>query len=151
MTPKTFFRLLVAATLLVAIAGGVVAAFPGNISDDWRTVTEWNGNGGFYERFDSFTLPAHIFARVALIALLVILLLFLLSVYVGLFLFWRFARIANVLLTVLFVIVAPWAGLVILLPIEAGLYDLTMLCEGAVIALSYTSPIKDYFEPKQIA
>ena len=151
MNSKALFRLLVAATLVFAIAGGLVAAFPGNISDDWRTVTEWNGNGGFYEWFDQFALPANVIVRGALIALIVILGLFLVSVYVGLFLFWRFARIANVILTVIFVVVAPWAGLVILLPIEAGLYDLTMLCEGALIAFSYASPIKQHFESKPTA
>ena len=151
MNAKNVFRLLLVATLLAGIAGALVASFPGNISEDWRTITEWNGNGGFYERFESFTLPTHAAGRVAVITALVLLLLFLLSVYVGLFLFWRFARITNLLLTVLLVLVAPWAGLVVLLPIEAGLYDFMMLCEGAVVTLSYTSPIKDYFERKQIA
>jgi len=151
MNAKTVFRLLLVAILLGAIASALIASFPGNISEDWRTISEWNGSGGFYERLDSFTLPTHIVARVAVITALVLLLMLLLSVYVGLFLFWRFARITNLLLTVLLVLVAPWAGLVILLPVEAAVYDFTMLCEGAVVALSYTSPIKDYFERKQIA
>lgn len=148
MTPKTLFRLLVALTLLGAIAGALAATFPVNIGDDWRTVAEWSGNGGIYERLGSFELPGHAIARAALIGVLVIFVLFLLSVYVGLFLFWRFARFVNLLLTALFLVIAPWAGLVVLLPLEAGFYDFTMLCEGAVIALSYAPPIKGYFESK---
>ena len=151
MNAKTVFRLLLVAKLLAPIAVAIVASFPGNISEDWRTITEWNGNGGYDERFESFTLSTHAAGQVAVISALVLLLLFLLYVYVGLFLFWRFARITNLLLTVLLVLVAPWAGLVVLLPIEAALYDFIMFCQGAVIALSYSSPTKDYFERKQIA
>ena len=147
MSFRTVFRILLVATLVGAIAGALAAIFPGTISDDWRTVTEWNGNGSVYERFESFTFPTHIVARVALIALVVLIVLFCISIYVGLFLFWRFARLGNVVLTILFLLVAPWAGLVILLPLEAALYEFTMLCEGAVIALSYSPPIKHYFEP----
>ena len=148
MTPKTLFRILVGAILLGVLGGAVTVFFPGNISEEWRTATEWNGNGGFYERFADLELPSHAVARAAVIGLLVILLFFLLSVYVGLFLFWRFARLANLLLTALFLVIAPWAGLVVLLPFEAAFYDFTMMCEGAVLALSYTPPIKDYFESR---
>ena len=151
MNAKTVFRLLLVAILLGAIASALIASFPGNITEDWRTITEWNGNGGFYERLDSVTSPAHIAGRVAVISLLAVIVLFLLTVYVGLFLFWRFARLSNLLLTILLLLLAPWSGLVILLPIEAAVYDFTVLCEGAVIALSYTSPVKDYFERKQVA
>lgn len=151
MNARTVFRLLLVAMLLGAIASALIAVFPGNISEDWRTITEWNGNGGFYERLDSFTSSTHIAGRVAVILLLAVIVLFLLAVYVGLFLFWRFARLSNLLLTILLLLLAPWSGLVVLLPVEAAVYDFTMLCEGAVVALSYTSPVKDYFERKQIA
>jgi len=146
MTPKALFRLMVAIMLLGAVGSTLAAIFPGNIGEEWRTAQELNGNGGIYERFADFELPTHAIARASVTGLLVILVLFLLSVYVGLFFFWRFARLFNVLLTVLFIVIAPWAGLVVLLPIEAGLYDFTMLCEGAVFTLSYSSPIKSLFE-----
>ena len=151
MNSKTVFRILLVATLVGAIGGALAAIFPGNISEDWRTVTEWNGNGGICEWFESFTLPTHIAARVALIILAVLLAVFFLSIYVGLFFFWRLARVTNVILTIVFLLIAPWAGLVILLPLEAAFYDFTMLCGGAVIALSYSPPIKHYFEPDEIA
>lgn len=150
MTTKAFFRSLVVATFLAPMACVVMTAVPGNISEDWRTITEWHGNGGFYDQLASVDLPSNFIPRIAVITLLVSSVLFLLSVYVGLILFWRFARLANLLLTILFLILAPWAGLVVLLPSEAALYDFTMLCEGAVIALSYTAPIKGYFDLKQI-
>ena len=54
--------------------------------------------------------------------LLVIVVVCLLSVYIGLLFFWRFARLANVLLTILFLLMAPWVGLVVLLPIEAAFF-----------------------------
>ncbi len=146
MSPKTLFRVLLAFSLLGVVAGALAAAFPGNISEEWRTATEWNGNGGLYEHLATYELPTHAVARAAVIGGLVVFLLALLSVYVGLFLFWRFARLANLLLTILFVFAAPWAGLVVLLPLEAAFYDFTMLCEGVVLALSYTPPIKGYFE-----
>ena len=148
---KAFFRVLLVASFLGIVAGAFISIFPGNISEDWRTITTWNGNGGFYESLDVSAFPTSIVGRIGLIALLVVVLLVLVGVYVGLFLFWRYARLCNLLLTILFVLIAPWAGLVVLLPLEASIYDFTMLCDGAVIALSYTSPIKDHFERKRIA
>src|SRR5688500_9641627 len=100
MNPRTIFRLLVAITLLGAIGSVLVASFPGDIGEEWRAALELNGNGGVYERFADFELPTHAIARAGVIGLLVVFLLFLLSVYVGLLFFWRFARFFNFLLTV---------------------------------------------------
>lgn len=150
MNPKSLFRLLIVVTMVSAIGGALAAVFPGNISEDWRTISEWSGNGGIYERVGSPELLDKESAPYAVIGLLVALILFLLSISVGLFLFWRVARLANLLVSVAFLLLAPWEGLVVLLPLEAAFYNFTTLCEGAVIALSYVSPVKDYFETKQI-
>ena len=147
MNPKLFFRLLVAASLLFAIAGVLVAEFSGNVSEDWKTLAEWNGHGGIYDRLELCNLPTNMVGLIAVSALLIAFLLCILGVYLGLFFFWRWARVGNVAVTILFLALAPFSGLIILFPFEAGLYDLTMLCEGAVIALSYTAPIKEYFRP----
>jgi hypothetical protein len=146
MNPKTLFRLLLIAPLLGMVVGALVPASPYEISEDWRTISEWHGNGGFYERLGPFASSSSTLVRFAEIWLFAVCLILLLTVYVGLFLFWRFARLANLLLTIAFLVSAPWAGLVVLLPVEAALFDFTTLCEGAVIALCYASPVKNYFE-----
>jgi hypothetical protein len=146
MNAKSFFRLLLIAPFFELVVGTLVPASPYEISENWRTISEWHGNGGFYEHLGAFASSTSTLGRFAEISLLAVGLLLLLTVYVGLFLFWRPARLANLLLTLAFLVSAPWAGLVVLLPVEAALYGFTMLCEGAVVALCYTSPIKNYFE-----
>jgi len=54
---------------------------------------------------------------------------------------------ANLLFTIAFVLVAPWGGLSVVFPIEATLTYFATLCEGALVALSFSSPIKQRFVP----
>src|SRR5687767_9565250 len=95
VSPEAFFRSLIIVTLILGAASGVVASFPGDVPEDWSTIMEWHGNGGYYDYIEHTLSPASALERVVWIALLVGLLFLLLGVYVGLFLFWRFARMAN--------------------------------------------------------
>lgn len=148
MTPKALFRTLIVASLFGYLAGILVVVFPGPLSEDWETLLEWNGNSGIYETLDRFLEQK--FGAVALIALLLACLSLDIAVWFGLFFFWRWARLGNLLLTALFLLLTPWSGLVISLPLEAAIYDFTSLSRGAVIAMSYLSPIKELFTPQRI-
>ena len=44
------------------------------------------------------------------------------------------------------VIYAIFGGLLILTPVEVAFYNLVLLLDGAIIAMSYLSPINGYFE-----
>jgi hypothetical protein len=144
LSAKALFRLLVVVTF---VAPFLSFALPtGNISEDWRTVGEWHGNGGFWLDLIAYVSGLEGARCIAAIAALVALAGLVLGLGVGLFLFWRPARLANLLIALYVILVAPWSGLVVLFPLEVALADFRMLCEGAVIALSFTPPIKDYFE-----
>ena len=145
MSHKTFFRLIVALSLLVAIGGGVASAFPGDISSDWKAVLEWQGDGEMLMRLYE-NIPEKAFTKVLLNVFSVALILFAIATQIGMFLFWRFARPTYAALTLLFVIYAIFGGLLILTPVEVVFYNLVLLLDGAIIAMSYLSPIKGYFE-----
>lgn len=121
--PEAFFRCLLIVAFLGAAAGHLVSIFPGDINEEWHAITEWNGNGGYYDYLIDNIPPQSTLAQVALMSLLVALLLIVLGVYVGLFFFWRFSRVANLLLTIAFILVMPWAGLAVYLPLQATMYD----------------------------
>ena len=71
---------------------------------------------------------------------------FTVAVQVGMFWFWRFARTGYVLLVALFLVAIPFDGLVVMTPIEAALYDIALILDGAVITMAYLQPIASYFE-----
>lgn len=148
VSPVAVFRCLIIVTLIAGVASCLASIFPGEISQDWQTIAEWNGHGGRYDSMaNSILATESTLGRIAWIGLLSTLLLSFFGVYVGLFLFWRFARTANLLFTIAFLLLAPWAGLSVVFPIEATLAYFATLCEGALIALSFSSPMKQRFAP----
>jgi hypothetical protein len=44
------------------------------------------------------------------------------------------------------VLLTSFGGLSVMLPVEAAFVELTLLLEGAVVALSYSQPFSSYFE-----
>lgn len=48
MSARNLFRCLVAISLVSSLAGLAVTQLPGDVPEDWKTLFEWNGNGGFW-------------------------------------------------------------------------------------------------------
>jgi hypothetical protein len=145
MSPKMFFRVLVGLSLSVAIAISVLAFWPVESSEEWRAVLEWHGNGGIVE-YLSRNFPNGGWAQSVLFLILVVPFGFTVAVQIGMFLFWRFARTGYVLLAALFLVVTLFDGLVVMTPIEAALYNIALILDGAVITMAYLQPIASYFE-----
>jgi hypothetical protein len=68
--------------------------------------------------------------------------------FVGLYLFKRWARTANLVLAALIIVVWPAMGHVVLSGLAQGLGEIALLLWGAVLALAYFSPISERFESK---
>jgi hypothetical protein len=68
--------------------------------------------------------------------------------FVGLYLFKRWARTANLVLAALIIVVWPAMGHVVLSGLAQGLGEIALLLWGAVLALAYFSPIRERFESK---
>ncbi len=114
--------------------------FPGYVSEDWKTLLEWHGNGS---RLDDLVANRWLLFGVGVpVAALFI------AAQIGMFFFWRFARPVYAGLTIAFVLLAPLFGISVLLPMEAALGELSFIADGAVIALSYSHPVRSYFEAK---
>jgi hypothetical protein len=145
MSPKNVFRILVGLSLALTIASAIAAAFPGEISEDWAAVLQWHGNGGISEYF-SESIPESMWGRAALGVLAAALALLAIAVQIGMFLFWRFARIGYVCLSALLILTVLFDGLVVVVPTEAALYQLSLLVDGVVIAMSYLQPVASYFD-----
>lgn len=149
MTPQNVFRFVVALSLLLAIITAVSGVYAENIPEDWKALLEWNGNGGVSEH----ALNNHAkdgLSRVALLVLGIGFVVFVVAVQIGMFLFWRFARTGYVVLTGGFVALTAFDGIVVTLPVQEAFYELTLLVDGAVIAMSYLSPIGAYFEDRNV-
>jgi hypothetical protein len=149
MAPQNVFRSVVALSLLLSINTVASGLLPGNIPEDWKTLLEWSGNGGVSEYVVNH-LPISTLPRVALLALGVGFVAFMVSVQLGMFLFWRFARTGYLVLTGAFVIYTAFDGILVTVPVQEALYQLTLLLDGAVITMSYLSPISAYFERRNV-
>jgi len=149
MTPQSLFRSIVALSLVLSIICAVSGQFPGSIPDDWKTVLEWNGNGGLIE-YATNNIPADNFARIGLLLLLLACLVLVVAAQIGMFLFWRFARTGYVVLTGAFILLTAFDGLVVTVPVQESLYELTLVVDGMVIAISYLNPIGAYFEGRNV-
>ncbi len=145
MAPKNIFRTLVALSIAVAIAGVVAAVFPGQISEEWTTLLQWHGNSGISEQLAE-NIPENYWVRVVLLLFAIGYLAFVIAVLVGMFLFWRFARFGFVCLTALCVAFVPFDGLVVMTPVEAALFQLALILDGVIVAMSYLPPIRGQFE-----
>jgi hypothetical protein len=148
MTHKRLFRAAVALSILSSIASALAAQFPGEISADWISVLEWRGDGSVGRMLfdDEEMSPQAYWGWMTLLALPALLHI---ASMVGLLFFWRPARTVFALLTILGAGVIVIDGLVVLLPAEAAFYELTVLLNGAIIAMSYLEPIKTGFESKR--
>jgi hypothetical protein len=99
---------------------------------------EWNGNGRIIDEV--------VADRWLLFGVGIPLVVLVTAAQIGMFFFWRFARPVYAGLIAVFVLLAPFSGITILLPIEAAFEELSLLVDGAVIALSYSQPFSSYFE-----
>lgn len=148
MSAKGVFRGLLVAYLLFGLGGVLVSFFPGNISADLRTVMEWSGHGAWLDLYSQplRDLPVSLWGLVILqLALLIVSF----GSYIGLFFFWRPARLGYVVTSLLWAATTSISGLSVRLPLEGFFYHIAIICEGAVLALCFTSPIKEYFEAKK--
>ena len=145
MAPKNVFRIVVALSTALLIAGAVAAAFPGQISEEWKPLLQWHGNGGITEHLVE-NIPENYWTRAVLLLFAIGFLVFTIAVLIGMFLFWRFARFGFVCLTALSVVLVPFDGLVVMAPVEAALFQLALILDGVVVAMAYLPPIRGQFE-----
>jgi glucan phosphoethanolaminetransferase (alkaline phosphatase superfamily) len=148
MSLKSLFRTLVVVVPLLAIAALNYSylAVP-SLSDDWQTLLQWNGDGGWVpEDFsDQQTMTPAIIWAVIFGALVIAIIL----IQAGLFLFKSWARTANLIVTVLSILCVPFLGLAVYLPIEATLLELAAMAHYFIISLSYFSPLRREFTKKR--
>jgi hypothetical protein len=141
VTPRTLFRCLLVIALGCGLAAMGVTQAPGDVPQDWKTAFEWNGNGSVMESL--WKNPWFLFALAAPYALLA------LASLIGLFFFWPFARPLYAATTAISVLITLFDGLVVQLPSQAALMSLSLMVDGAVIALSYSQPFSSYFESRR--
>jgi hypothetical protein len=138
MSAKNLFRCLVALSLVLVAMPVVLTQPPGQVPEDWQALLEWNGNGSLVEGWiENHWLLLGVGLPVVLLVL---------AAQLGMFFFWRFARPVNAALAAVFVLLTPFWGISVQLPVEAALWELSLLLEGAIIALSYSQPFSSYFE-----
>lgn len=148
MNTQKLFRVL----LLVSLVATVMAitlhhTASGRVSDDWKTLLQWDGDGGLVDRVPD-TFPSSWGARILLIAGLLVAIgfvVFTLVTQIGMILFWRFARPGFLITTALWIGLSPFLGLSVTLPLEGALYYLATLCDGAALAMAYFSPLSERF------
>lgn len=148
MSLQTFFRTVVVIHPLLIVAA---IAYPHvaepHLSENWRTILAWNGDGGWpaSDFGDHLTFAS----AIAWLAVLITFLVALLAVQVGLFYFRAWARTTYLILTVVFLITAPLLGLAVFLPLEAALYEAVSFMDGFIIAAAYFSPLRREFARKR--
>lgn len=138
MSAKNLFRCLVAISLLSFLAAMAVTQMATDVPPEWRTLFEWNGNGGYLDGLEE--------NRWIVLGLGIPFVILVVVAQIGMFLFWRFARPAYAALVAVTVVITPFSGLVVQLPLEAAWWSLSAIADGAIIALSYTQPFSSYFE-----
>lgn len=152
MNTQTLFRALVLASLFTSIAAMVVDyTAPNHASSDWKAVLEWDGDGGFHEHVPD-ELPTSWIARILLGTSIFIAIAFTLFIFVsqiGLLFFWKFSRPGFLVGSVFWLALNPFGGLYVAIPLEATLYQFVGLCEGAILAMAYFSPLSERFSGRR--
>jgi hypothetical protein len=148
MSPKSFFRSLVGLSLIISFAISAAGIWPIASPTEWGPVLEWSGNGGVLERLHA-NAPTDGRPWYAFVVVLGTALVLVTAVQVGMFLFWRFARFGYVVMAGLFVVWTLFDGLLVMTSIEAALYDVTLVLDGVIIAMSYLPPVASYFEQRK--
>ena len=138
MSPKNLFRCLVAISLVTGLAAVAVTQAPGDVPQEWKDVYAWSGDGSALQE-----LYAN---RWILLGIGIPFIVFATAAQLGLFFFWSFARPAYAVLVVLMVLATPFSGLVVELPLEAAFWELSLIADGAIVALSYSQPFSSFFE-----
>jgi hypothetical protein len=77
--------------------------------------------------------------------LLIILIVAVVAIQIGLFLFRRWARTAYLVCTAVIIVMIPFGGLGIHLPVEAAIYEVVSIADGVILALAYFSPLRREF------
>ena len=130
---KKQFRVLLVMSVLTAIVGGVVSYF-------WPLPVELQAY--LDEQTEAASTAKMIVVLV--IALLASVLAFVATI--GLFVFWRPARVLTVATWVVSFLITPLLGPTVDSGWVTAFYELSAGMLGAVIALAYCSPIKELFE-----
>ncbi len=140
MTLKGFYRLLVVLELFVPMCG-IIYRLCASItaSEESRNLLAWHGYGAMISD------PLMNAGSCITLVLAVLVLTGVLAVQVGLFFFRPWARSALLLLAGLRILAAVAFGISIQLPVEAACYEFGNLACGAVLALTYFSPLRHSF------
>ena len=144
MPLRTLFRVIVVLyPVLVAAAIAYQQLSEPYLSEDWRNILAWNGDGGWApsDFAEGLTSASAIGWGILIITFVVVLF----AVQVGLFCFRRWARTGFVALTLLLVVTVPFLGLSIYLPLDAAITELISISDGLIIALAYFSPLRREF------
>lgn len=144
---KLFRALLLVSLFATVMALTLHLTASSRVSEDWKTLLQWDGDAGLVDRVPD-TLPSSWGARILLIAGFLVAIAFVvltLLTQIGMMLFWRFARPGFLITTALSLVLSPFLGLSVTLPLEGAMYYLATLCDGAVLAMAYFSPLSERF------
>jgi hypothetical protein len=119
--------------LLTVLAFITDIVFPGLIPEGHRFAEE--------QYWEEMPTGAFVFRLAVFVAYVVASLI----AFVGLYLFKRWARTANLVLAGLIILIAPAIGHILLSGVAQGLADLALLLWGAVLALAYFSSLSERF------
>lgn len=152
MNAITLYRVFLLVPIFTGIAVTILHyAAPGYVSEDWRALLQWDGNGGLFDQLPS-ERPSRLTERIVVVVSVVAsagFVLFALAVQIGMLFYWRFARPASLAVTMIVVALTPFLGVSVTLPLENMLYDVGALCDGAALAMAYSSPISERFNKVQ--
>lgn len=135
MSTRTF-RILLAVYILIAVASGISDFATRNMLPE--PLREYHAAEYASEMSQNDWLLA--FGGMTVLALAVI-------STIGLFLFWRPARLLYTLSYVITYVLIFLMGPTVSTPLTAFLVDLGTFLGGVIWALIYFSPLKEYFEP----
>jgi hypothetical protein len=140
MLTKRALRFLLVAEILLAITGGIVTVFTESLLPDEL------------QAYEQAVSEADVTTREwVLLGVGIVLLVFLLVSSIGLFVFWRPARLLYFCTVIGGLALTPFYGPYV----DAGwgtlFQEMAMIVSGVILALIYCSPLRDLYERSQPA
>ncbi len=81
---------------------------------------------------------------------ILIFLLFQTLIYIGLWNFKKWARTATIAITIIFLPIYPFIGPTVLNPWENLFYDLSLMIDGIIIAMMFSTQLNEEFKNKKL-
>lgn len=143
MSSGKLFRAILAVDLLMGIVGFASGFFAAGEADEGSgKLLEGVVLQGLLDALPEFMRTLFL---VGVLGVFILLLFTAVVTYVGLFLFWDWARFSNLFLWVIYLGTAPFFASTVTSPWEATLAEFSALLGGVILAASFLPPISSRF------